>query len=48
MDILIKYYKRLKVSFLVVIKALLISSFIKLISPKLTPLFCYYYKLVYL
>ena len=45
MDILIKHYKRLKVSFLFIIKALLISGFIGLISPKLTFFYYYYYKL---
>jgi hypothetical protein len=47
-DILIKHYKRSKVNFLVIIKALLISSFIKLILLKSTPPLCHYYKLVYL
>ena len=47
MDILIKHYKRLKVSFLVIIKAPLIS-FIGLISLKSTPSLCYIYKLVHL
>ena len=48
MDILIKHYERSKVRFLVVIEALLISSFIGSISPKSTPPLCHYYKLVYL
>lgn len=47
MDILIKHYERSKVSFLVIIKALLIS-FIGSVSLKSTPPLCYIYKLVYL
>jgi len=43
MDILIKYYKRLKVRYLIKIKALLISDVIGLILPKLTTSFSYYY-----
>ena len=46
MDILIKYYKQLKVGFLVKIKALLISNIIELISLKSTTFFYYYYELV--
>jgi hypothetical protein len=43
MDILIKHYKRLKVGFLVKIKALLIDDVIKSISLKSTTSFCYYH-----